>query len=63
MMTRIAKFEKQLIKGLISLHIERGHELNATEIEIEMMRITGENNEEHRYAIEDYIRQEIEKLN
>lgn len=58
----IFKYEKQLVKGLLSLHIERGNDFCAAQIENEMRRITGNSEEEHRYLLEEYIQREIDKL-
>ena len=59
---KIAKFEKQLVKGLISMDLEKGIELNASKLENELRRITGESDGEHRYKVEEYIEKEIEKV-
>lgn len=61
----ISKGEKQIIKGLITLALENGweiEELDAVDLENQTRRITGNNNCEHRDIIEMYIINEIVKL-
>lgn len=59
---KINKFEKQLIKGLITMYVAKNIELNASKLENELLRITGENDSEHRYFVEAYIESEIAKI-
>ena len=53
--TKIFPYEKQLIKGLISMYKTKGMLLSANEVEYELMQITGNSNGDHRTAIEEYI--------
>ena len=62
---KISKGEKQIIKGLITFALENGwelEELNAVDLENQVRRITGNNNCEHRDAIEMHIINELAKL-
>ena len=54
----ITKAEKKLVKGFIELFLEKGYDINdieANEIEVIMMRITGRNHEEKRDTMERFI--------
>ena len=59
---KISVAEKQMIKGLIKFHVETNRELKAEWIENDIMRLTNITNMEHRYAIERYAQQLIDKL-
>ncbi len=61
-MKKVTKFEKQLIKGLISMYIAKNIPLNATKLENELRHITEENDSDHRVIVEEYIENEILKL-
>lgn len=60
----ITKAERQLVQGLISLYLEKGYDINeidATELEIIMFKMTGRSEEEKRYTMEQHIMWELVK--
>ncbi len=60
----ITKAERELVKGLISLYLEKGYDINeidATELEVIMFKMTGRSEEEKRYTMEQHIMTELVK--
>lgn len=52
---KVMPYEKQIIKGMVAMLIAKGENWKASDLEYEIMRITGNNNGDHRQVVEDYI--------
>lgn len=65
MVDKLSKAEKMLAKGMINLYIEKGWDLDSIKgerLEVDIMKITGNNYGAHRYMVEDYINLQIKKM-
>lgn len=61
-MKNIANYEKQLVKGLLTMYLAKGYELNSKTLVTDLFEFTDNGNSDHYWELIDYVEVQIKKL-